>query len=196
MEDRGSGGRLVQPRTEEEVIRLVEFVRGENVPFLVIGKGTNLLFPDGGIRGVVMKLGRLFSDFSIAGTEVRARGGIWVPKLVKNLADAGLSGFEHAAGIPGSLGGLVTMNGGSLRHSAGENIRSVDAVSLAGERRTFTKDECGFSLPAVPFPGSSRRAGEAVDRPRRRPGFPALGAGGGEEGTDPGPRGAQGQISP
>lgn len=141
----GPADALVQPRTEEEVIRLVEFVRGENVPFLVIGKGTNLLFPDGGIRGVVMKLGRLFSDFSIAGTEVRARGGIWVPKLVKNLADAGLSGFEHAAGIPGSLGGLVTMNGGSLRHSAGENIRSVDAVSLAGERRTFTKDECGFS---------------------------------------------------
>ncbi len=115
------------------------------MPFLVLGKGTNLLFPDGGIRGVVMKLGRLFSEFSISGTEVRARGGIWVPKLVKNLADAGLSGFEHAAGIPGSLGGLVTMNGGSLRHCAGENIRSVDAVSLAGERRTFVNEECGFS---------------------------------------------------
>ena len=59
----GPADALVQPRSEEEVIRLLEFVREENVPFLVIGKGTNLLFPDGGIRGVVMKLGRLFSTF-------------------------------------------------------------------------------------------------------------------------------------
>jgi UDP-N-acetylmuramate dehydrogenase len=93
----------------------------------------------------VLKLGRRFSGFSFSGARVRAKGGVWVPRLVRNIADAGLSGMEHASGIPGSLGGLVTMNGGSLRRSVGENILSVDAVSHAGEMRTFSREECDFS---------------------------------------------------
>ena len=141
----GEADALVQPSTEEEILRLLAFVREEGVPFLVIGKGTNLLFSDRGFRGVVMKLGRRFSGLSIRGSEVRARGGLWVPLLAKNLAAAGLGGFEHAAGIPGSLGGLVTMNGGSLRHNVGEAVRFVEAVSLAGERRVFSREECAFA---------------------------------------------------
>ncbi len=141
----GPADALVQPDSEEQILRLLEFVRGEGIPLLVIGRGTNILFPDGGIRGVVLKLGRRFSGFSFSGARVRAKGGVWVPRLVRNIADAGLSGMEHASGIPGSLGGLVTMNGGSLRRSVGENILSVDAVSHAGEMRTFSREECDFS---------------------------------------------------
>lgn len=136
---------LVQPGTEEEILRLLAFVREEGVPFLVIGKGTNLLFADEGFRGVVMKLGRRFSALSVRNGEVRAQGGVWVPLLAKNLANAGLSGFEHAAGIPGSLGGLVTMNGGSLQRNVGGVVRFVKAVSLSGEVRAFTKEECAFA---------------------------------------------------
>jgi len=141
----GPADALVQPESEDQILRLLEFVRGEGIPLLVMGRGTNILFPDGGIRGVVLKLGRRFSGFSFSGARVRAKGGIWVPSLVRNLADAGLSGMEHASGIPGSLGGLVAMNGGSLRRSVGENILSVDAVSRAGEMRTFSREECDFS---------------------------------------------------
>lgn len=141
----GPADALVQPCTEEQVLRLIAFVENERIPLMLIGRGTNLLFSDDGVRGVVLKLGRFFSGFSISGQIVKARGGIWVPLLVKNLADAGLSGMEHAAGIPGSFGGLVAMNGGSLRRSVGENIVSVEALSLSGEKRIFSADECGFS---------------------------------------------------
>mgnify|MGYP002407038540 FL=1 len=136
---------LAEPGTEEEIARLVAFAGEEGVPLVVVGRGSNLLFCDEGVRGIVLKLGRRFSDLTIEGQAVRAQGGLWVPRLARRLASAGLSGFEHAAGIPGSLGGLITMNGGSLRKSVGDNVVSVFALSLAGERRTFRRDECAFS---------------------------------------------------
>ncbi len=136
---------FVQPSEDAQVLRLLRFVREEGLPLVVIGRGTNLLFADEGFRGVVMKFGRRFSDFSVDGASIRARGGLWVPRLVKNLVEAGLSGLEHAAGIPGSFGGLVTMNGGSLRHGVGERVVEVRAVSFAGETRAFSREECGFS---------------------------------------------------
>lgn len=136
---------FVQPSGEGQIVNVLRFVGEEGLPLVVIGRGTNLLFADEGFRGVVLKLGKRFSDFSVDGASVRAQGGLWVPRLVKNLADEGLSGLEHAAGIPGSFGGLVAMNGGSLRHSVGERIVDVRAVSFAGELRTFRRDECAFS---------------------------------------------------
>ena len=141
----GPADALVEPSSREQILRLASFVRREGIPLVVIGRGTNLLFSDSGIRGVVLKLGRCFSKVTVEDSTVSAEGGIWVPRLVRNLADRGLSGLEHAAGIPGSLGGLVAMNGGSLRRSVGENILSVHAVSLAGACRDFSREECGFS---------------------------------------------------
>ncbi|MGI6251915.1 MAG: UDP-N-acetylmuramate dehydrogenase [Aminivibrio sp.] len=150
---------LVQPSVPEEVLRLLRFVREEGVPMLTIGRGSNLLFSDGGFRGVVMKLGRHFSSLSFSGTKATAQSGIWVPAMARALAGAGLSGFEHAAGIPGSLGGLIVMNGGSLRRAVGENIRFVDAVSPAGELRRFQKDECGFSYRRSVFQDGQPKEG-------------------------------------
>lgn len=153
----GAADALVQPETEGQIARLVQFTREEGVPLVVVGRGTNLLFCDGGVRGVVLKLGRFFSDVAISGNIVRAQGGIWVPRLARRIASAALLGFEHAAGIPGSLGGLVTMNGGSLRRSVGENILSVDALSPSGERRTFPGGECGFSYRTSRFQNPAER---------------------------------------
>lgn len=152
---------FVQPSEDAHVLRLLRFVREEGLPLVVIGRGTNLLFADEGFRGVVMKLGRRFSDFSVDGSTIRARGGLWVPRLVKNLVEAGLSGLEHAAGIPGSFGGLVTMNGGSLRRSVGERVVEVRAVSFAGETRIFSREECGFSYRSSLFQ-------HAADSPENR----------------------------
>lgn len=155
----GPADALVEPSSPQEVMNLLAFAREEAVPLLVIGRGSNLLFSDGGFRGVVMKLGRRFSALSVEGAGVVAQSGIWVPRLARAVAGAGLSGFEHAAGIPGSLGGLVVMNGGSLRRSVGENIRYVDALSPAGEFRRFARSECGFSYRRSVFQDGRDRAG-------------------------------------
>lgn len=155
----GPADALAEPSSKEEIARLLAFVREEEIPLLVIGRGSNLLFSDKGFRGVVLKLGRRFSALSVKGTRVRAQSGVWVPGLARIVAGAGLSGFEHAAGIPGALGGLIVMNGGSLRRSAGENVRYVDALSRGGEFKRFAPDECGFSYRRSVFQDGGARAG-------------------------------------
>ncbi len=151
---------LVQPSSCDQAARVLRFAREEGLPLVVIGRGTNLLFADEGFRGVIMKLGRRFSDFEIDGLTVRARAGLWVPRLVRNLAAAGLSGLEHAAGIPGSVGGLVTMNGGSLRRCVGDRVVDVLAVGYSGEMRIFSREECGFSYRRSVFQDSAGVRGD------------------------------------
>ncbi|NLB83050.1 MAG: UDP-N-acetylmuramate dehydrogenase [Synergistaceae bacterium] len=152
----GPAEALVEPGTPEEAARLLLFAREEGLPLIVIGRGTNLLFSDTGVRGIVMKLGSRFAGWSASGRTVTVRSGLWVPRLVRNLAGKGLSGLEHAAGIPGSFGGLVTMNGGSLRRSISDNILSVTALSREGVVRRFSREECAFSYRTSLFQNALR----------------------------------------
>ncbi len=152
----GPADALVEPGTPEEAARLLLFAREEGLPLIVIGRGTNLLFSDAGVRGIVLKLGSRFSGWSATGRTVTVRSGLWVPRLVRNLAEKGLSGLEHAAGIPGSFGGLVTMNGGSLRRSVSDNILSVTALSREGVVRRFSREECAFSYRTSLFQNALR----------------------------------------
>ena len=152
----GPADALVEPGTPEEAARLLLFAREEGLPLIVLGRGTNLLFSDAGVRGIVLKLGSRFAGWSVSDRTVTVRSGLWVPRLVRNLAESGLSGLEHAAGIPGSFGGLVTMNGGSLRRSVSDNILSVTALSREGIVRQFSRDECGFSYRTSLFQNASR----------------------------------------
>lgn len=152
----GPADALVEPGTPEEAARLLLFAREEGLPLIVIGRGTNLLFSDRGIRGIVLKLGSRFAGWSVSGRTVIVRSGQWVPRLVRNLAEGGLSGLEHAAGIPGSFGGLVAMNGGSLRRSVCDNILFVTALSRDGEVRQFSREECAFSYRTSLFQNALR----------------------------------------
>ncbi|WP_054864792.1 FAD-binding protein [Methanosarcina barkeri] len=70
-------------------------------------------FSDEGFRGIIIKMGKNFSKYTIRGKKACAEAGIWTPKFAKILSDSGLSGLEHTIGIPGTLGGLIFMNGGS-----------------------------------------------------------------------------------
>ena len=136
---------LVEPTMVEQVSRIVSFSRTESIPLVVIGQGTNLLFDDAGVRGIVMKIGKQLSRIDISGQAIVAQGGVWVPQLARKSMAAGLSGLEHCIGIPGTLGGLVVMNGGSQRHGIGENVVSVTIVDREGRQQKLSRDECQFS---------------------------------------------------
>lgn len=135
---------LVEPERIDQVSALLRFVHQNGVPLLIVGQGTNLLFDDAGLRGIVMRLGPGFSSCRVAGQNIRAGGGLWVPKLARIAQRAGLAGFEHVTGIPGTLGGLVLMNGGSQRRSIGENLQWLRMVDETGEQVELTAAECGF----------------------------------------------------
>ena len=99
----GGPARLfARPQDEQALIELVAALRGFDEPYLVVGKGSNLLFADEGYDGVVVEVGRAMGDIEIDGTAVRAQAGISLSSLAKQAARAGLAGLEFASGIPGT----------------------------------------------------------------------------------------------
>ncbi|HKJ04596.1 MAG TPA: UDP-N-acetylmuramate dehydrogenase [Geopsychrobacteraceae bacterium] len=141
----GPADLLVEASDQHQVTTVVHFARKHQIPLVVIGQGTNLLFDDAGVRGVVLKIGGRMSRINIDGQRIVAEGGAWVPQLARQSMRAGLSGLEHCIGIPGTVGGLVMMNGGSQRKGIGENISQVRVVTAEGDSRVLSQAECQFS---------------------------------------------------
>ena len=124
---------VATPRDARALAETLRALDETGAPSIVIGDGSNLLFDDQGFRGVVVRVGRAFGGFE-AGADgvVDAGAGLWVPCFVRRVIDEGLQGAVHAIGIPGTLGGLITMNGGSQRRGIGENVVHVDALDRSG----------------------------------------------------------------
>lgn len=141
----GPADLLVEPRSFEQLSQLRRYINKHKIASIVIGEGSNLLFDDAGFRGVVVKIGHSLSALNIDGTRVQAEAGIAVPRLARAVGLAGLTGIEHIIGIPGTLGGLIVMNGGSRRKSVGEVVRMVEAMDCHGEIHGISHEECGFS---------------------------------------------------
>ncbi len=141
----GPADLLIESETIAQVATVISFAWQQSIPLVVIGQGTNLLFDDAGVRGIVLKIGQAMASYQIVDRSITAAAGIWVPALARQVMLAGLTGLEHCIGIPGTLGGLVMMNGGSHRHGIGENVVSVTVVNGDGQIEKLTRAECDFS---------------------------------------------------
>jgi UDP-N-acetylmuramate dehydrogenase len=141
----GPADLLVEPEGPADLAVALAILADAGVPVLVIGNGTNLLFDDRGVRGAVVRLGASFRSVAIAGDRIRAGAGVWVPALARAACKAHLGGLEHIAGIPGTLGGLLVMNGGSLRRSIGDSVALVHGLTARGEPVTLTRADCAFA---------------------------------------------------
>ncbi len=141
----GPADMLVEPRNVEQLSTLRRYIDDCGCASIVIGDGSNLLFDDAGFRGVVIKVGRWLSAFGIDARRVWGQAGVAVPRLARAVGLMGLTGIEHTIGIPGTLGGLIVMNGGSRRKAIGEVIRTVEVMNCRGEIRSMGRDECDFS---------------------------------------------------
>lgn len=140
----GPADLLVEPENPAQVARVVAYTREQALPLVVIGQGSNLLFADAGVRGVVLKIGGRMGRIEIDGARILAGGGTWVPGLAVRAMRAGLAGFEHIVGIPGTLGGLVLMNGGSHRRGIGENVVRLWTVEPDGSSAVLDRESCQF----------------------------------------------------
>lgn len=140
----GSADFLVTPRTVDQIQNLIITLKKENIPVFIMGNGSNLLVSDKGIRGVVIKLSTNFSSFSISGDEVIAQSGILLSTLSKSIVNESLSGFEFASGIPGTIGGAVTMNAGAYDSEMKNIVEEVVAMDMDGNIKTFTNQEMNF----------------------------------------------------
>ena len=140
----GTADVLVEPGTIRELSVLRAFLAREGLPNLVIGEASNLLFSDEGLKAICIRIGSRLSAMSVEGRDVSAEGGIWVPCLARKIMQSGLAGAEHICGIPGTLGGLIVMNGGSQRKGIGSSVVSVMAIAPDGGEVALNKDACGF----------------------------------------------------
>lgn len=150
----GSADVVVRPRSIEELCRLRAFLATAGIRHVVIGATSNLLFADEGLRAVAVQIGNYLSNVVVSGTDITAEAGTWVPGLARRAMQAGLSGIEHTCGIPGTLGGLVCMNGGSQRHGIGEAIVEVTSVDTVGRLRRRDAAGCGFAYRRSVFQGN------------------------------------------
>ncbi|HEU0066655.1 MAG TPA: UDP-N-acetylmuramate dehydrogenase [Sphingomonas sp.] len=142
----GTADLVATPRSADTLAATLAVIAQAGVPHVVVGDGSNLLFDDAGFRGVVVRIGRAFGGFAIGDDDViEAGAGIWVPSFVRRVIEAGFADATHAIGIPGTLGGLVTMNGGSQRHGIGENVISADVIGRDGSRRRMDHAALDYS---------------------------------------------------
>jgi UDP-N-acetylmuramate dehydrogenase len=141
----GPADLLVEPLSIAQIQRLRRFAHQHALPLVVIGQGSNLLFSDAGVRGIVLRLGPRLARLRITEERIEAEAGVWVPGLARKAQQAGLTGLEHIVGIPGTIGGLVLMNGGSHRQSIGDLVERVTLVSRAGELQELSAAACDFS---------------------------------------------------
>lgn len=141
----GPADYMVFPQSEEQVEAVLRFCRAREIPVFVIGRGSNLLVRDGGLRGVVVKLAGNLAQWEIQGRHVRAQAGIALRRLALHAAEAGLTGLEFASGIPGSLGGAVVMNAGAYGGEMKDVLVSVTVLDQNLERREMSPDELQLS---------------------------------------------------
>lgn len=133
------------PSDIKSLIALLQATSSYDIPILLIGNGTNILFDDKGVSALIIKIGTNLSTFELDENIICADSGVWVPKFAANVARLGFTGIEHAIGIPGTLGGLICMNGGSQQKNISEFLIKVSAVNKQGNIKSFTKAECDFS---------------------------------------------------
>lgn len=135
---------LVKPKTEEELIEVIKFVKKENIPFIIIGNGSNLLVKDGGIRGIVIELSDNFNNYEIEGNIIKAQSGVLLTILGRNAMKNSLTGFEFASGIPGTLGGALAMNAGAYGGEMKQVVKSVRLIDSDGNIFELSNEEMKF----------------------------------------------------
>lgn len=135
---------LVLPATVDEVVNVFKIIKKYQMPFTVLGNGSNVLVLDKGIRGVVVKFDDTMSYMKQVGNKIIVGSGSLLKDVAKFASNLSLSGMEFAIGIPGSIGGAVFMNAGAYDGEISNIVTAVTAVSLDGEIVRYLKDDLEF----------------------------------------------------
>lgn len=135
---------MILPKSEGDIVKAIEFLRAKKVKYFVMGNGSNLLVKDTGIRGVVIKIADKYNKISIEDDRISCQSGALLSDIGQLALDHSLEGFEFATGIPGTVGGAITMNAGAY---GGEmkniviRVRALDQdnkiIELSNENMDF-----------------------------------------------------------
>lgn len=142
---------FVMPRTAEEVKKVIDLCRRESFPYYIIGNGSNLLVSDQGYRGVVLQIYKEMSCIEIEENVIVAQAGALLSAIANKALENGLTGFEFAAGIPGTLGGACVMNAGAYGGEMKDVLKEVTVLTEEGEVLTIPKEnlELGYRTSII-----------------------------------------------
>ena len=137
----GNADYYVMPSSVESIQKLITLCKKENVSFYIIGNGSNVLVSDSGYRGVIIEVCRAMNQIQVEGTKIRVQAGALLSKVANEALKNSLTGFEFAAGIPGTLGGAVVMNAGAYGGEMKDVICQATVVTKEGELLTLKAEE-------------------------------------------------------
>lgn len=146
----GSAKLYVEVKSVEELKESIEFAKGKNIKFYLLGGGTNLLVSDNGFDGLVIRM--KMNSICINDNKIEVESGVPLIKVINMAAQAGLTGLELMAGIPGTVGGAVRGNAGAYGTEICQVIKKAKAFdSEKGEEIEFEENACDFSYRSSIF---------------------------------------------
>lgn len=148
----GPADALVKPAAETEISRLINWAQENDTPWTVIGRGTNLLVRDHGIRGVVIAVTKRMSAISREGEIVTAMAGAGLPALCRFATEQGLAGMNFAVGIPGTVGGGIVMNAGTPTGAMGDVVHQISVLRPDGSVSRLNRSALTFRYRQLTWP--------------------------------------------
>ncbi|WP_244833950.1 UDP-N-acetylmuramate dehydrogenase [Clostridium sp. BJN0001] len=142
---------LLVPHNVEQIKKTISVCKKNNIPFYVIGNGSNILVKDGGVRGVIIELTRLNKITLTSENDIKAECGALLKDVSEKAENESLTGFEFACGIPGSVGGAVFMNAGAYNGEISNVIKEVTVLDDKNNIITITSDslELGYRTSVI-----------------------------------------------
>lgn len=151
----GNADVFVIAKNIEEIKCVIKFSKENNIPLTILGNGSNVLVSDKGIRGIVLQIG--LKEIKVEKHEnalIEVDAGAMLGALAQILLKQSISGFEFAAGIPGSIGGAIRMNAGAYGGEMKDIVKNVTVLNEKGEINVLTNEECEFSYRHSRFTNS------------------------------------------
>ena len=137
----GKADLMIKPTTIDELRTAITLCKTHEVPYYILGNGSNLLVADEGYRGVIIQVYSNLSEIKIEGNKVTAMAGALLAKVATAAADQSLTGFEFAHGIPGTIGGAIVMNAGAYDGEMKQVVESVEVIDAQGNLLKLSKED-------------------------------------------------------
>ena len=137
----GPADYFLMPDKGEDVGRVIKICKEKEIPYFILGNGSNLLVGDGGYRGTVIQIYRNMSSVTVEGNEITAQAGALLSAVAAAAKNASLTGFEFAGGIPGTIGGAVVMNAGAYGGEMKDVLTEVTVMNAEGDIFTLPTEE-------------------------------------------------------
>lgn len=146
----GPANLFLTPKNESALLNLTKIIQNVDIPYFVLGKGSNVIVGDKGYRGIIIYTGEL-DKIIVDKNNIKAQSGATLKDITKIAQKNSLTGMEFASGIPGTLGGAVFMNAGAYGGEMNDIIKNVSAVNTTGKKVVLSKEDLKLSYRSSLF---------------------------------------------